>query len=65
MPSWEAPEEITETDGPLRIGTRARFGELLRDHGDEVEGFSAYDPRPFEQYARSRRTDCRLSGLDC
>ncbi|MEV5569054.1 MBL fold metallo-hydrolase [Spirillospora sp. NPDC052269] len=28
----------------LRIGTQARLRELVRDHGDEVEVFSAHDP---------------------
>jgi hypothetical protein len=52
IPMWEALEEITETDRSLRIANQARLRELLRDHGDEVEVFSAHDPWPFEQYAR-------------
>ncbi|WP_326659103.1 MBL fold metallo-hydrolase [Streptomyces sp. NBC_00385] len=34
----------------LRLGTRARLRELLRDHGDEVEIFSAHDPWELARY---------------
>ncbi|MFD8692899.1 MBL fold metallo-hydrolase [Streptomyces sp. NPDC059651] len=34
----------------LRLGTRARLRELLRDHGDEVELFSAHDPWELARY---------------
>lgn len=44
MPMWEALEEITETDRPLRIANQARLRELIRDHGDEVTVFAAHDP---------------------
>jgi hypothetical protein len=44
MPLWEALEEITETDRPLRVANQARLRELLREHGEEVTVFSAHDP---------------------
>lgn len=51
MPLWELLEEITEVDRPLRMGNQARLRELLRDHADEVEVFSAHDPWAFRRYA--------------
>ncbi|MCO6004802.1 MBL fold metallo-hydrolase [Actinoallomurus purpureus] len=51
MPLWEALEEITEIDRPLRAANQARLRELLRDHGDEVEVFSAHDPWAFARLA--------------
>ncbi|GAA0396948.1 MBL fold metallo-hydrolase [Microbispora corallina] len=50
MPLWEALEEITEVDRPLRTANQARLRELLRDHGDEVEVFSAHDPWAFRRH---------------
>lgn len=47
IPVWDAFEEITETDRPLRQGNLARLRELVRDHGDEVSVFSAHDPWAF------------------
>lgn len=52
LPGWEILEELTETDRPLRIANHARLRELLRDHRDEVDVFSAHDPWPFERYAQ-------------
>ncbi|GAA4606976.1 MBL fold metallo-hydrolase [Actinoallomurus liliacearum] len=51
MPLWEALEEITEVDRPLRMANQARLRELLRDHGDEVDVFSAHDPWAFARLA--------------
>lgn len=50
IPLWEALEEITETDRPLRIANQTRLRELLREHGDEVDVFSAHDPWAFGRY---------------
>jgi glyoxylase-like metal-dependent hydrolase (beta-lactamase superfamily II) len=50
MPMWEALEEITEIDRPLRMANQARLRELVRDHGDEVDVFSAHDPWAFQRY---------------
>ncbi|GAB3962136.1 MBL fold metallo-hydrolase [Actinoallomurus acanthiterrae] len=51
MPLWEALEEITEVERPLRVANQARLRELLRDHGDEVDVFSAHDPWAFARLA--------------
>ena len=53
MPLWEALESITEIDRPLRIGNVARLRELMRDHSDEVEVFSAHDPWAFQHLQQS------------
>jgi glyoxylase-like metal-dependent hydrolase (beta-lactamase superfamily II) len=50
IPLWEALEELTEVDRPLRIANHARLRELVRDHGDEVDMFSAHDPWAYERY---------------
>ncbi|MCF4136777.1 MBL fold metallo-hydrolase [Streptomyces sp. Tue 6430] len=34
----------------LRLGTQARLRELVRDHGDRVEVFSAHDPWEFARH---------------
>jgi glyoxylase-like metal-dependent hydrolase (beta-lactamase superfamily II) len=34
----------------LRLGTQARLRELVRDHGDQVEIFSAHDPWELARY---------------
>lgn len=57
IPLWEMLEEITEIDRPLRMGNHARLRELLRDHGDEVEVFSAHDPWAFARFRRTTPTD--------
>jgi glyoxylase-like metal-dependent hydrolase (beta-lactamase superfamily II) len=51
MPLFEALEEIAEVDRPLRLGNLARLRELAREHGDEVEVFSAHDPWAFARLA--------------
>ena len=51
MPLFEALEEIAEVDRPLRMGNLARLRELAREHGDEVEVFSAHDPWAFARLA--------------
>lgn len=50
IPMWEALEERTEINRPLRMANGARLRELLRDHGDEVEVFSAHDPWAYQHY---------------
>lgn len=50
LPLWEALEELTEVDRPLRVANQARLRELWRGHGDEVQMFSAHDPWAFERY---------------
>jgi glyoxylase-like metal-dependent hydrolase (beta-lactamase superfamily II) len=50
MPLWESLEELTETDRPLRMANLSRLRELLLDHGDEVDVFSAHDPWAFDRY---------------
>jgi glyoxylase-like metal-dependent hydrolase (beta-lactamase superfamily II) len=57
MPLWEALEEITEIDRPLRMANQSRLRELLRDHGDEVEVFSAHDPWAFQRYQQPTPAD--------
>ncbi len=49
IPLWDAFEEVTEMDRPLRVATQARLRELVRDHGDEVRVFSAHDPWAFAE----------------
>lgn len=51
VPGLEALEELTETDRPLRMANHARLRELLRDHGDQVDIFSAHDPWAFQRLA--------------
>jgi glyoxylase-like metal-dependent hydrolase (beta-lactamase superfamily II) len=55
MPLWEALEEITETDRPLRMANQARLRELLREHGEEVAVFSAHDPWAYARLLRAER----------
>ncbi|MEV4285029.1 MBL fold metallo-hydrolase [Nonomuraea bangladeshensis] len=40
----------SEVHRDLRLGTQARLRELVRDHGDEVEVFSAHDPWELARY---------------
>jgi glyoxylase-like metal-dependent hydrolase (beta-lactamase superfamily II) len=61
MPLWEALEEITETDRPLRMANQARLRELLREHGAEVEVFSAHDPWAFARLATERGAELGLA----
>ncbi|MFI6596409.1 MBL fold metallo-hydrolase [Nonomuraea sp. NPDC050536] len=50
IPLWNALEEIATIHRPLNMGQQARLRELLREHGDEVEVFSAHDPWAFQRY---------------
>ncbi|MFD9499804.1 MBL fold metallo-hydrolase [Streptomyces sp. NPDC060035] len=43
----------------LRLGTRARLRELVRDHGDQVEVFSAHDPWELARYRDGTDTGSR------
>jgi hypothetical protein len=36
--------------GGCRVANQARLRELWREHGDEVQMFSAHDPWAFERY---------------
>jgi glyoxylase-like metal-dependent hydrolase (beta-lactamase superfamily II) len=56
MPLFEALEEIAEVDRPLRMGGLARLRELVREHGDEVEVFSAHDPWAFARLSAAALT---------
>ena len=51
IPMMDALAEIAEVDRPRRIGALARLRELRREHGDEVDVFSAHDPWVFGRYA--------------
>jgi glyoxylase-like metal-dependent hydrolase (beta-lactamase superfamily II) len=53
MPMWEALEEIAEIDRPLRMANQSRLRELLHEHGDEVDVFSAHDPWAFDRYQQA------------
>jgi glyoxylase-like metal-dependent hydrolase (beta-lactamase superfamily II) len=50
IPAFELLEEVSEMHRPLRIAQHARLRELLRDHGDQVDVFSAHDPWTFQRY---------------
>ncbi len=50
MPLWEAFEELTEMDRPLRMANQSRLRELLLEHGDRVEVIAAHDPWTFQRY---------------
>lgn len=56
MPLWEALEELTEVDRPLRLANQARLRELVREHGDEVEVFSAHDPWAYQRFTAAVTT---------
>lgn len=56
IPLWEALEELTEVDRPLRIANQARLRDLQRDHANTVQIFSAHDPWAFEQYRPGAQT---------
>ncbi|MFJ9828705.1 MBL fold metallo-hydrolase [Streptomyces sp. NPDC101160] len=49
-PLMDVVQTRSEVHRDLRLGTQARLRELLRDHGDEVEVFSAHDPWEFARY---------------
>ncbi|WP_246095160.1 MBL fold metallo-hydrolase [Streptomyces roseicoloratus] len=46
-PVMDLVQTGSEVHRELRLGTQARLRELVRDHGDEVEVFSAHDPWEF------------------
>ncbi|GAB3873270.1 MBL fold metallo-hydrolase [Kibdelosporangium lantanae] len=47
IPMWEALEEVTEVDRPLRQGNLARLRELDRE--PDVDVFAAHDPWRYEE----------------
>ncbi|MFC5186202.1 MBL fold metallo-hydrolase [Actinomadura harenae] len=49
-PLMDAVQTMSQIHEDLRIGTQARLRELVRDHGDEVEVFSAHDPWELARY---------------
>lgn len=49
-PLLDAVQTSSQVHRDLRLGTRARLRELLRDHGDDVELFSAHDPWELARY---------------
>lgn len=49
-PLLDIVQTTSQVHRDLRIGTRARLRDLLRDHGDEVELFSAHDPWELARY---------------
>lgn len=50
-PLLDVVQTSSQVHRDLRLGTRARLRELLRDHGEQVEIFSAHDPWEFARYA--------------
>ncbi|MET9950488.1 MBL fold metallo-hydrolase [Streptomyces sp. NPDC006339] len=55
-PVLDLVQTRSEVHRDLRLGTQARLRELIRDHGDRVEVFSAHDPWEFARYATPHRT---------
>ncbi|MEU6794444.1 MBL fold metallo-hydrolase [Nonomuraea wenchangensis] len=49
-PLLDLVQTRSEVHRDLRLGTQARLRELVRDHGDEVEVFSAHDPWELARY---------------
>ncbi|RAY14556.1 MBL fold metallo-hydrolase [Actinomadura craniellae] len=49
-PLMDLVQTSSEVHRDLRLGTQARLRELVRDHGDEVEVFSAHDPWELARY---------------
>ncbi|KIA66477.1 MBL fold metallo-hydrolase [Nocardia vulneris] len=49
-PVMDVVQTSSEVHHDLRVGTRARLRELVRDHGAEVSVFSAHDPWEFSGY---------------
>jgi glyoxylase-like metal-dependent hydrolase (beta-lactamase superfamily II) len=49
-PLLDVVQTQSEVHRDLRLGTQARLRELLRDHGDRVELFSAHDPWELARY---------------
>ncbi|MFD0371715.1 MBL fold metallo-hydrolase [Streptomyces sp. NPDC127114] len=46
-PLMDLVQTRSEVHRDLRLGTQARLRELVREHGDQVEVFSAHDPWEF------------------
>lgn len=53
-PEMDILAQVAEVDRPLRIANHARLRELVRNHGAEVEVFSAHDPWEFARYGQAR-----------
>lgn len=49
-PLLDIVQTSSQVSRDLRLGTQARLRELVREHGDEVEVFSAHDPWEFARY---------------
>ncbi|GAB7110109.1 MBL fold metallo-hydrolase [Streptomyces phaeofaciens JCM 4814] len=49
-PLLDLVQQGSQVHPDLRLGTQARLRELVRDHGDEVELFSAHDPWELARY---------------
>lgn len=50
-PLLDIVQTSSQVSRDLRLGTQARLRELIREHGDHVEVFSAHDPWEFARYA--------------
>ncbi|MFF8599715.1 MBL fold metallo-hydrolase [Streptomyces sp. NPDC015232] len=50
-PLMDVVQTGSEVHRDLRLGTQARLRELVREHGDRVEVFSAHDPWEFARLA--------------
>ncbi|MFF6778795.1 MBL fold metallo-hydrolase [Streptomyces sp. NPDC012637] len=53
-PLMDLVQTRSEVHRDLRLGTQARLRELVREHGDEVEVFSAHDPWEFARLRAAR-----------
>ncbi|MEU9063742.1 MBL fold metallo-hydrolase [Streptomyces sp. NPDC048430] len=49
-PVLDTVQTLSQVAPDLRLGTQARLRELIREHGDQVEVFSAHDPWEFARY---------------
>jgi glyoxylase-like metal-dependent hydrolase (beta-lactamase superfamily II) len=49
-PLLDMVQTSSQVHRDLRLGTQARLRELVRDHGDQVELFSAHDPWELARY---------------
>ncbi|GAA3389792.1 MBL fold metallo-hydrolase [Streptomyces roseoviridis] len=50
-PVLDVVQTRSQVHRDLRLGTQARLRELVREHGDRVEAFSAHDPWEFARLA--------------
>jgi glyoxylase-like metal-dependent hydrolase (beta-lactamase superfamily II) len=50
-PGLKMFQRIVETERGPRLANQDRLRSLVRDHGDEVDVFSAHDPVEFDRYA--------------